>query len=62
LTNQNKPTKVKQPMKHMTLKLAGIQLKYAGKMTWLYIKREWYMAQLIFVTILGNITNFILRK
>jgi hypothetical protein len=51
-----------KPMKHTTLKLAGIQLKYAGKMTWLYTKREWYMAQLIFVTILGNITNFILRK
>ena len=51
-----------KPMKHTTLKLAGIQLKYAGQMTWLYIKREWYMAQLIFVTILQNITNFITRK
>jgi hypothetical protein len=49
-------------MKHTTLKLVGIQLKYAGQMTWLYIKREWYMLLLIFTLILDNIIKFILRK
>jgi hypothetical protein len=51
-----------KPMKHMTLKLAGLQLKYASQMTWLYIKREWYMLLLIFTLILDNIIKFILRK
>lgn len=49
-------------MKHMTLKLAGLQLKYASQMTWLYIKREWLMLQLIFLTIVDNIINFFIRK
>jgi hypothetical protein len=49
-------------MKHKSLKLAGLQFKYAMKMAWLYFKREVYIAQLILVTILDNIVNFIERK
>jgi hypothetical protein len=51
-----------KPMKHMTLKLAGIQLKYASQITWLYIKREWYMLLLISTLILDNCIKFIIRK
>jgi hypothetical protein len=51
-----------KPMKHTTLKLAGLQFKYAAQLTWLYFKREWYMLLLIFTLILDNIIKFILRK
>ena len=51
-----------KPMKHITLKLAGLQLKYASQMTWLYIKREWYMFLLVWTMIMDNCIKFILRK
>lgn len=46
----------------MTLKLTGLQFKYAAQLTWLYLKREWYMLLLICTLILDSIIKFILRK
>jgi hypothetical protein len=49
-------------MKHLNQKLALLQTKYTAQMVWLYVKREWYLAQLIFLMMLDDAISFILRK